>query len=91
LPIYITENGLADSSGQLRSEYLRSHLYATSLAIGEGIPVHGYFHWSLLDNFEWSEGFSYRFGLYSVDFETFERTPGPAVQEFRRLMEYRAR
>jgi len=91
LPIYITENGVADSGGQLRLDYLRSHLYATSLAIEEGIPVHGYFHWSLLDNFEWSEGYSYRFGLYSVDFETFERTPGPAVQEFRRLMEYRTR
>jgi beta-glucosidase len=91
LPIYITENGVADSTGDLRREFLRSHLYATSRGIQEGIPIHGYFHWSLLDNFEWSEGYSYRFGLFSVNFETFERTPGPAVEEFRRLMEYRAR
>jgi beta-glucosidase len=90
LPIYITENGVADSTGNLRREFLRSHLYATSRGIKEGIPILGYFHWSLLDNFEWSEGYSYRFGLYSVNFETFERTPGPAVEEFRRLMEYRA-
>ena len=85
LPIYITENGVADARGNLRPGYLRSHLYAVSLAVGEGIPVRGYFHWSLLDNFEWAEGYAYRFGLYSVDYETFERTPGPAVGEFHRL------
>ena len=91
LPIYITENGVADSTGLLRPEYLRSHLYATSMAMDEGIRVLGYFHWSLLDNFEWAEGYAYRFGLYSVDFETFERTPGPAVEEFRRLINQNTR
>jgi len=85
LPVYITENGVADAHGELRSGYLRSHLYAVSLAVEEGIPVRGYFHWSLMDNFEWSEGFDYRFGLYSVDYSTYERVPGPAVEEFRRL------
>lgn len=83
--IYITENGVADAQGELRAEYLRSHLYAVSRAVEEGIPVKGYFHWSLTDNFEWSEGFDYRFGLYSVDFDTFERVPGPAVKEFYHL------
>ena len=87
LPVYITENGVADSNGNLRSEYLRSHLYAVSRAIDEDIPVRGYFHWSLLDNFEWAEGYAYRFGLYSVDFKTMERKPGAAVEEFRRLAE----
>ena len=90
LPIYITENGVADARGSLRPAYLRSHMYAASLAIAAGIPVRGYFHWSLLDNFEWSEGYAHRFGLYSVDFETLERTPGPAVEEFRRLAALRA-
>jgi len=85
LPIYITENGVADEQDSLRPDYLRSHLYAVSRAIDEGIPVHGYFHWSLLDNFEWSEGFDYRFGLYRVDFDTLQRSPGPSVDEFRRL------
>jgi beta-glucosidase len=85
LPIYITENGVADNRGDMRPEYLRGHLYAVSQAIEEGIPVQGYFHWSLMDNFEWSEGFDHRFGLFRVDYNTLEREPGPAVAEFRRL------
>jgi beta-glucosidase len=85
LPIYITENGVADGQGELRSEYLRGHLYAVSEAVREGIPVNGYFHWSFIDNFEWAEGFSHRFGLYTVDYDTFERKTGPAVIEFKRL------
>jgi len=86
LPIYITENGVADEQDNLRPEFLRSHLYAVSRAIDEGIPVNGYFHWSLMDNFEWSEGYDYRFGLYRVDFDTLQRSPGPSVDEFRRLV-----
>lgn len=85
LPIYVTENGVADTQGNLRSDYLRSHLYAVSRAIDEGIPVNGYFHWSLIDNFEWSGGFDHRFGLYRVDFDSLQRSPGPSVDEFRRL------
>jgi beta-glucosidase len=85
LPIIVTENGVSDSSGALRPDYLRGHLYAVARAVGEGIPVEGYFHWSLLDNFEWSEGFGPRFGLFGVDYETFERTRGPGAEEFARL------
>jgi beta-glucosidase len=85
LPIFITENGVADANGTLRPLFLRSHLYAATRAIDEGIPVLGYFHWSLMDNFEWAEAYKYRFGLYSVDFNTFERSPSAAVEEFRRL------
>jgi len=91
LPIYVTENGVADANGSLRSAYLRSHLFAVSTAIEQGIPVHGYFHWSLMDNFEWSEGYQYRFGLYSVDFNTQIRTPGPASREFGRLSDQLSR
>ncbi len=85
LPIYITENGIADAEGSQRADYLRSHTHAVMQAIGEGIPVKGYFHWSLLDNYEWSEGYGPRFGLYRVDYDSLERHPGPATREFSRL------
>ncbi len=85
LPIYVTENGVADSVGTLRPGYLRSHAHAVARALDEEIPVRGYFHWSLLDNFEWTEGFGPRFGLYRVDYETFERALTPGSEEFARL------
>ena len=85
LPIIVTENGVSDASGKLRPDYLRGHVYAVSRALEEGIPIEGYFHWSLMDNFEWAEGFGARFGLYRVDYETMERIPGPGAEEFRRL------
>lgn len=85
LPIIVTENGVSDASGRLRPAYLRGHAHAVAQAVGEGIPVDGYFHWSLLDNFEWSEGYGHSFGLYTVDFETFERRKGSGAAEFARL------
>lgn len=85
LPIYVTENGVSDAADRLRADYLRSHAHAVAVARAEGIPVGGYFHWSLLDNFEWSEGFGPRFGLYRVDYETFQRQSTAGAEEFRRL------
>ena len=75
LPIYITENGLADRGDQHRSWYIREILEAVYKSIEEGIDVKGYFHWSLIDNFEWAHGFSPRFGLFEVDYQSFERLP----------------
>lgn len=69
LPIYITENGVADHRDALRARFVVQHLQRVWQAIDAGIPVKGYFHWSLMDNFEWAEGFEPRFGLYRVDFE----------------------
>ena len=63
LPIIVTENGLADHDDNVRPGFLLHHLQAVHRAIAEGIPVMGYLHWSLIDNFEWTEGFSPRFGL----------------------------
>lgn len=63
VPIIITENGLADAEDQLRPGFLLAHLQAVWQAIQEGIPVQGYLHWSLLDNFEWAEGYEHKFGL----------------------------
>lgn len=58
---------------------------AVKQAIDEGIDVRGFFHWSLMDNFEWAEGFSARFGLYRLDRATMARTPTAGSAEFRRL------
>ncbi len=85
LPLYITENGAAfydppkTENGRvddpLRVAYLREHLRAAHAAIDAGADLRGYFAWSLLDNYEWSLGFSKRFGIVHVDYETMERTP----------------
>ena len=80
--IVITENGSSYEDqlidGQVndykRTDYLKSHLNSLQEAISEGIPVKGYFAWSLLDNFEWAEGYAKRFGIVYVDYETQERT-----------------
>ena len=83
-PVYITENGAAyddyvDPEGGVDDEervaYLSGHLFAVHEAIGAGVDVRGYFCWSLLDNFEWAEGYAKRFGLYFVDYRTQERIP----------------
>lgn len=87
LPIYITENGMPDGTGQRRPDFLRAHFEAMVRAAQEGVDVRGYFHWSLIDNFEWAEGFEPRFGLYRVDYESPEkrRTATPAVATFQEL------
>ena len=90
--IYITENGCAASdqmsAGGIvddsdRIMFLRNHLGHLRRATAEGVPVKGYFHWSLMDNFEWSEGFADRFGLVYVDFRTQKRTPKLSAAYFR--------
>jgi len=74
LPIYITENGIADKTDQYRSKYIVHHLKVLADEIAKGAPVKGYFHWSLLDNFEWIKGYEPRFGLVAVDYTTLNRT-----------------
>jgi beta-glucosidase len=84
-PVYVTENGAAffdppaldgDAvADPLRVGYLKAHIAAVHAAIARGADVRGYFVWSLLDNFEWSHGYSKRFGIMHVDFETLARTP----------------
>jgi beta-glucosidase len=70
VPIEITENGVADENDTLRPLHLKRHLWILSEAIKEGFDIRSYHHWSLMDNFEWAEGYKMKFGLYSVDFET---------------------
>lgn len=74
IPIIITENGIADGEDKIRAEYIMKTLESLSISVSEGVKLKGYFHWSLMDNFEWREGFKPRFGLYHTDFKTFKRT-----------------
>jgi beta-glucosidase len=82
-PVYITENGACYNTGpdadgniddQPRLDYISDHLEKLAGCIDEGIPLEGYFAWSLMDNFEWAEGYNMRFGLVYVDYETQQRT-----------------
>jgi len=70
LPIYVTENGIADEADYQRPYYLVSHIYQVGKAIQDGANVKGYLHWSLADNYEWASGFTPRFGLLKVDYSS---------------------
>ena len=94
-PVFVTESGCAyddapDDSGrvadQRRIDYLDGHLRAVGQAIESGVDVRGYFTWSLLDNFEWAEGYTKRFGLVHVDYETQTRTPKDSYRWFARMI-----
>jgi beta-glucosidase len=87
VPLYVTENGVADERDVVRADYIRRHLQAVEQAQQEGIDVRGYFHWSLLDNFEWAEGFRPRFGLVAVDFATQERKPRASAYVYRAIIQ----
>jgi beta-glucosidase len=87
--VYITENGagfpdVVDDKGRVedlaRVNYLREHLRSAHRAIQEGYPLAGYYVWSLLDNFEWAYGYSKRFGIIHVDYETLKRTPKASAE-----------
>jgi beta-glucosidase len=90
--IYITENGTSGTDelaadGSIsdldRVMYLRNYLTQLQRATSEGVPVHGYFLWSLMDNFEWGDGYEKRFGIYRVDFDTQRRTPKLSASFYR--------
>jgi beta-glucosidase len=90
-PIVITESGCSygdepDEHGvvddQRRIDYHDAHLRAIATAIQRGVDIRGYYAWSLMDNFEWAEGFTQRFGLVHVDYETQVRTPKKSFHWF---------
>lgn len=95
-PLYITENGAAfydppraidgRVDDPLRSWYLRDHLLAAHDAMRQGVDLRGYFAWSLLDNFEWNQGYAKRFGLVHVDFETLARTPKASARFYAEII-----
>jgi beta-glucosidase len=74
LPIIVTENGIEDSTDRIRPRYLAQHVQAMWRAVNLNWLVRGYFHWSLVDNFEWERGWTQRFGLWGIDTETQQRT-----------------
>ena len=94
LPLYVTENGMANAdvledgavSDQVREDFLFAHLAATKRAIADGANVKGFFYWSLLDNYEWAEGYEKRFGLVHVDYQTLARVPKSSYHALARAL-----
>jgi beta-glucosidase len=86
-PVFVTENGVFDPTDALRQRYLVDHVSAVHAAIARGADVRGYFHWSLLDNFEWAEGWQTPFGLIEVDRTTGERRVRGSARRYQRIIE----
>lgn len=81
-PIYITENGLADARDQQRARYIRDILTWVEKTMRDGVDIRGYFHWSLIDNFEWDKGFWPRFGLIEVQHPSQKRIIRQSALEY---------
>ena len=77
--LMVTENGIATADDTRRVAFIEAALAGVQNCIADGIPVKGYFHWSLMDNFEWQKGYAMNFGLIAVNRETMERTPKPSL------------
>lgn len=91
LPIYVTENGMAnaDHAGvddDIRTAFIARHFAAAQRAIAAGVNLRGFFYWSLLDNYEWAEGYQKRFGLVHVDYESLARTPKTSYHALQRAL-----
>ena len=95
-PVYVTENGVAFPDELIdgsvhdddRSRYLEQHFAAAAAALAAGVPLRGFFVWSLMDNFEWAKGYSQRFGLVWTDFETQERILKDSARWFSEAIEH---
>ena len=79
-PIFVTESGIATDDDSRRIAYIDQALAEVRACLDDGIAVKSFLYWSLLDNFEWTQGYGQRFGLVHVDYETFERTPKPSAR-----------
>ena len=99
IALYVTENGVAyddvaDADGQVhdteRADFVRAHLNAVLDAVEAGVDVHGYFYWSLMDNYEWAWGYAKRFGVVRVDYDTQQRTIKQSGREYARIIAARA-
>ncbi|MBX4210420.1 family 1 glycosylhydrolase, partial [Candidatus Parcubacteria bacterium] len=83
--VYITENGIADAKDTKRALFIQTHLYWVHRAMAMGIPVMGYFYWSLTDNYEWMRGYSQRFGLIEINYSSLRRTIRPSAYEYKKI------
>jgi beta-glucosidase len=86
VPIYVTENGMSEDDDKRRIDYYDAHLMAVLAAREQGADVRGYFAWSLLDNYEWAEGYTSRFGIVHVDYKTQVRTPKGSYRAFQGML-----
>ena len=100
IPLLITENGhqnldSVSLDGKVhdpqRIDYLHRHLLQLERAVNEGVPVHGYFAWTLLDNFEWSFGYKVRVGMIFTDYETLKRIPKDSFYFYQKVMQTNGR
>ena len=88
-PIYVTENGVADRGDTIRTLFINRYLYALKMALKDRIDIRGYFYWTLMDNFEWAEGYDMKFGLYEVDFKTQKRSLRKSSKLFSEIVKRR--
>ncbi|MCA9687703.1 MAG: family 1 glycosylhydrolase, partial [Myxococcales bacterium] len=86
VPIYVTENGMSEDDDARRIAFYDMHLRAVLDAQAQGADVRGYFAWSLLDNYEWAQGYSSRFGIVHTNYETQERTPKGSYRAFQGML-----
>ena len=86
LPLYVTETGMSETDDTRRVQFYDTHLRAVANAQGQGADVRGFFAWSLLDNYEWAEGYTSRFGIVHVDYETQKRTPKGSYRAFQGML-----
>jgi beta-glucosidase/6-phospho-beta-glucosidase/beta-galactosidase len=86
LPMYVMENGVPDRDDRIRPWLLVNSLKELRSMWQQGYDVRGYFHWSLVDNFEWSEGWHLRFGLYELDLATGQRHARPSAELYRQII-----
>lgn len=89
-PIWVAEAGVADAEDRIRADYIKRLVRCMHVAIEKGADVRGYMYWSLLDNYEWAQGFEKRFGLVEVNYDTLERKVRPSAHVYKQIIEQNA-
>ncbi len=84
-PVIVTENGIENADDSIRPEYLADHIYQLWRAYNNNLPVQGYYHWTLVDNFEWDRGWTQRFGLWGLENKTQKRIRRPSVDFYQEI------